>query len=401
MIRRLEIENFYSIRDLQVIDLAIGDKVPEDLGRFGHFLDGSDLRAPKTIALLGANASGKSNVLKALAFIRWFLLDSFGLTPEMPLPLFRFADGNIEPIALRVHFEWNSNLADPSLRGDRNSRYSYELSLRGELGALSVNSEQLRFHPKTGKSKRVFQRTPSGEVTAGEMFPIAGLGHVLSKLRPNVSLTATIAQFIEHPETKSLLDWARSITANILVEKTDVNDQAMIAYYATQPNLVDDLNRALARVDTGIRSVTMVQTPLGIQPQFHHLGLKHPLLLPFESEGTRQFLRVYPHLWEALRNGGIALIDEFDSAIHASLLPELLRWFYDPSTNKHQAQLWFSGHSASILEELEKEEAFFTEKDTTGRTKITGLRDIEGVRRVDNFYQKYMGGVYGAVPRIG
>jgi hypothetical protein len=53
------------------------------------------------------------------------------------------------------------------------------------------------------------------------------------------------------------------------------------------------------------------------------------------------------------------------------------------------------------LENLAKEEIFFTEKDTQGRTKIYGLRDIEGVRRVDNFYQKYLGGVYGAVPRIG
>ena len=93
--------------------------------------------------------------------------------------------------------------------------------------------------------------------------------------------------------------------------------------------------------------------------------------------------------------------DEIDSTVHPMLLPEILRWFYDPVINLHQAQLWISGHSASLLEDLQKEEIFFTEKDQQGRTKIFGLKDIEGVRRVDNFYQKYLGGVYGAVPSIG
>jgi predicted ATPase len=104
---------------------------------------------------------------------------------------------------------------------------------------------------------------------------------------------------------------------------------------------------------------------------------------------------------QARRSGGIAVIDEMDSAIHPSLLPEILRWFHDPKDNPLNAQLWFSGHSASLLEELKKEEIFFTEKDQQGRTRIYGLADIESVRRSDNFYQKYLGGVYGAVPRIG
>ena len=58
MIQRLEIENFYSIRETQVIDLRIGAKVPDEEGRFAKINDGSDERVPKTVALFGANASG-------------------------------------------------------------------------------------------------------------------------------------------------------------------------------------------------------------------------------------------------------------------------------------------------------------------------------------------------------
>jgi hypothetical protein len=57
--------------------------------------------------------------------------------------------------------------------------------------------------------------------------------------------------------------------------------------------------------------------------------------------------------------------------------------------------------AASLLEDLQKEEVFFCEKDRQGRTKIYGLQDIQAVRRSDNLYKKYLGGVYGAVPHVG
>lgn len=75
MLHRLEIENFYSIRDAQVLDLTTGySKEPE---RLAPIFSNSDSRAPKVVALFGANASGKSNVLKALSFLQWFTVQSF------------------------------------------------------------------------------------------------------------------------------------------------------------------------------------------------------------------------------------------------------------------------------------------------------------------------------------
>jgi uncharacterized protein len=58
-------------------------------------------------------------------------------------------------------------------------------------------------------------------------------------------------------------------------------------------------------------------------------------------------------------------------------------------------------HSVSLLEGLIKEEVLFCDKDSRGRTAVYGLRDIQAVRRGDNYYKKYLGGAYGAVPQIG
>ena len=405
MIRRLEIENFYSIRETQVIDLSIGERVPEEEGRFGHLRDGSGVRVPKTVAFFGANASGKSNVLRALAFLGWFLVESFSLPPDAPLPAVRFADGNREPLRIKVVFDWFADLTslDPEhLKKIDFAQYVYELKIGDIPGrSMAVLSEELRFLPSTGKSRNIFKRESNGEVQSSSSFPLKGLSHVIAMLRPNVSMTSTIAQFAEHAPTIGLLAWARRFTSNILLEREMPDERNVTKYYAEHPDSGKALHEVLGRLDTGIKSMLLVQTADGLQPAFVHQGLERPLSLHFESEGTRQFFRIYPNIWQALQLGGIAVVDEMDSTIHPMLLPEILRWFYDPEINKHQAQLWISGHSASLLEELKKEEIFFTEKDEQGHTKVYGLKDIEAVRRVDNFYQKYLGGVYGAVPRIG
>ena len=413
MIHRLEIENFYSIRETQVIDLRIGAKVPDEEGRFAEIKDGSGVRVPKTVAFFGANASGKSNVLRALAFIEWFLADSFTAAPDEPLPLWRFADGNDDPVRIKVDFDWSvskpliGELPNPE---SRVARYSYEVKFGGESGRpLQILSEELRLQPASGKSRRIFERSVSGEVQGSVGFPLTGFGQVLSKLRGNVSLTSTMAQFAEHEASKAFFDWAGHITSNIFnipidvpfVQKEGISEEYIFQFYKNRPRLIDGLNGVLGRVDIGIQSMSFRDTIFGPEPQFHHLGLNHPIQYRLESEGTRQFFQVYGHIWLSIENGGIAVLDEIDSTIHPILLPEILRWFHDPKENPRNAQLWMSGHSASLLEELKKEEIFFTEKDGQGRTKVYGLKDIEGVRRVDNFYQKYLGGVYGAVPRIG
>lgn len=128
-------------------------------------------------------------------------------------------------------------------------------------------------------------------------------------------------------------------------------------------------------------------------------GCDRPLL--YESHGTRQFLKLFPLISDALATGSIVVIDELDAAMHSMLLPEIIGWFHDPVRNPHNAQLWTSCHNVSLLEELSKEEIVFCDKDWRGRTEMYALADVKGVRRDENYYKKYLGGVFGAVPQFG
>jgi hypothetical protein len=220
------------------------------------------------------------------------------------------------------------------------------------------------------------------------------------KIRDNASVISTLAQF-GHKPSLALQAEARRVTGNILFERAEIRDYDALRYYAANDNITARLNQEIQRIDLGIREMKITLAPNGPHAFFAHEGMDQPIPWQLESHGTRSFIRNFPYLEQALQGGGIAVIDEIDISIHPLILPEIVRWFHDPERNSRKAQLWITCHSATLLEELLKEEIFFCEKDNKGRTSVYGLQDIQNVRRTDNRYRKYLSGVYGAIPQIG
>jgi hypothetical protein len=414
MLYRLEIENFYSMRDRQIIDLRVADNVPDEDGRLAPIWRGATERAPKVVALFGANASGKSNVLKALSFLAWFIKDSFQAAPDAWMPYERFNDGTARDLPTRfaLYFAGPAEPERVSLDGktvmfDRNlppCGYSYEVSFGGPSGQPQrVLSETLRYlPPNAARQIGLFKRDDQGVVRTGRAFGRAGFHRQALErvLRPRASVPSTLAQ-LHHPLSTALCQAAASVVRNILFEKQDLNEGVVAQLYAENPKLLELLNHDIERIGLGVRAMRIQQGANGPITVFDHEGLAGPLPARLESHGTRQFIRIFPFIAHALESGGLAVIDELDLAIHPHLLPEILRWFHDPIRNPRDAQLWMTCQNPSLLEELTKEEIWFCEKDTRGRTTVYGLRDIQAVRRGDNYYRKYLGGVYGAVPHLG
>jgi uncharacterized protein len=191
------------------------------------------------------------------------------------------------------------------------------------------------------------------------------------------------------------------VAYNILIQKAELTDEQIARNYKANPTLVDRLNRDLERIGLGVRAMQLQEGSNGPAAWFEHNGLSGPVPAALESNGTRQFIRIFPLIFQALELGSVAIIDELDLTIHPLMLAEIIRWFHDPERNSHNAQLWMTWHNASLLEDLIKEEILFCEKDRVGRTTIYGLRDVQAVRRIDNYYRKYLGGVYGAIPHLG
>lgn len=207
---------------------------------------------------------------------------------------------------------------------------------------------------------------------------------------------------LNHPIAAVLWRAATSVISNIVIEKQEFHDDYIAQVYEDSPDFLQALNEQIERIDFGIRSMELLKGATGAaRAVFHHTGLSEPLALQSESHGTRQFIKTFPLIFQALKLGGIAVVDELDISIHPLVLPEVLRWFYDPQRNPQNAQLWITVQNASLLDVLIKEEVLFCEKDFSGCTSVYGLRDVNDVRRNDNYYKKYLSGVYGALPQLG
>jgi uncharacterized protein len=307
------------------------------------------------------------------------------------------------PTRLCVHFTGPVHFSQPREEWKQFCRYAYAVSFESQKGKpRNVVQESLRQWPKDrGKAVRVFDRDEHGKVLASKEFGLGHFSNVIGKVRSNASVISTLVQF-DHKPSLLMRDTARTVFSNIFIERFDPTDDVIVrTAYAPDPTMIDALNRDIERIDLGIRSMRLVPGSLGPLAQFQHEGLSAPLPINLESHGTRQFVRIYPIIAQALRFGGVAVVDELDSSIHPLLLPEIVRWFHDPEKNPYDGQLWMSCQAASLLEELQKEEVFFCQKDRQGKSQIYGLTDIQAVRRSDNLYKKYLGGVYGAVPRVG
>ncbi|QRE76455.1 AAA family ATPase [Methylobacterium aquaticum] len=401
VIHRLEIENFASIRDRQVIDLRVMGRHPDELSRAAPVWRGANEFAPKVVTLFGANASGKSNVLRALSFLVWFIKDSFSSSPGARLPFERFNDEEAlnSPTRLVVHLGGLADISDINNPHARECRYVYELTISGNLDH-PVITETLLYWPH-GRKVTLFERRSDNTVSASKAFNLTKHREAIGAiLRPNASAISTLSQ-INHDYSKYIWNFAAATERNILFNRMDPSDDGAIRYYFENPVYIDRLNQDISRMDIGIEKVDIAIVAGKPEAIFTHRGLFAPMRFDYESHGTRQFFKLYPSLIFVLDRGGVAVVDELDAAIHPIVLPEILRWFHDPERNPHDAQLWMTCHNASLLEHLTPSEVLFCEKDSFGKTEIYGLSDIERVSADESIYRKYIGGMFGAIPQIG
>jgi hypothetical protein len=218
MLYRLEIENFYSIRERQVIDLRAAETTAADPFRLSPIWRGASERAPKVVAFFGANASGKTNVLKALPFLEWFLKDSFRAAPDAPFPFQPFNDeaSQTRPTRLAVHLPGPAdpeNFADPATPL---CRYLFEVTLGSNRTKPRVLHESLKYWPPgKGRQSRLFERDEAGNVKADKSFGLSRYRPALQAIaRPNAGLLSTLAQ-LGHPFSGALVATAGKLTTNL------------------------------------------------------------------------------------------------------------------------------------------------------------------------------------------
>lgn len=395
MIKNIIFGNFYSFCEETIIDFSLGKK-PTPSG-FDIIVDNQ--RYNKVIAIVGANGAGKTQLLKPLAFLSWFVSKSFlNNDPEADIPCEPHRLNVGEPSYFQLEFSLN------------NTDYRYELDIKNK----SVEYEAL-FEKTSTQYSYLFKREHTEQgfqyKQKGFSFPKAQA----ERTRSNTSILGA-AHSYDIPEAKPFIDFFERINSFNVASSGRRHIQPHSFYQSAElihddPEWLQIISMSLCEFDLGLSDIEIrekksidrngkdrsIFVPYGI----HTTEDKEKFELPFweESSGTQSaFVLVIPIL-QTLANGGIVVIDELDNDLHPHLIPVLLEWFEFKETNPHHAQLIFTCHAPEVLNLLQKHQVYLVEKQNQ-RSEAWRLDEVTGLRADDNLYAKYMAGALGATPKL-
>ncbi len=351
------------------------------------------------LGIFGANASGKSNVVRSMNYFLLLLKmgageDGIGLKQFTPFKLDPVQ--SLEPTCFHVRV------------GLEGIIFSYVLHLNQQQVLL----ERLEYLPPYPKRNRLlFSRQWQGEKYIwknGEDFkgPHTQLQKGIKPYQPFFSL---ISEQLEVEVSKPLSEWIKSRPYGLSLGTEDF-DAGATAYFAHKfPSLYEQINQFLKAFDTSVAGFTVIErkgAELHDWEQRYRVMVYHDSPegrvswpLSEESTGTQRLFGLSRKILDCLQYGGLLIVDELGANIHPNITRKIVRLFQNPKTNPRRAQLLFTSHDNTLKrgQLLRRDEIWFTEKKADGSTKLFPLTDFS-VRQDLAVDKAYLEGRFGAVP---
>ncbi len=428
MIIDFTIKNYRSFKESQTLSLLATKLGDENKGNV-IFPEREDaLAVLKSAGIYGANASGKTNVLKALKTLHDFILNSTDLRLGQSIPYyepFKLEENSRRaPVELELEFIANDAV-----------RYKYAMAYTEQ----DVLFEELVFFPRKQES-RLFLREKDKPIKYGPYLK-GRKKNIESELLSNTLFLSKAANSNQQQLKEIYLYFAKNfrfhtISGDSFYGRNLFPEIISQLRETGNINFKEKLVNFLTAADTGIRSVG-VEKAAGIDdsrlswahlPRYRDMkeiiyealsynlvtyhesfaGEKEAGIIPFrldeESNGTLKMIHLAGKIINVLEDGYIFVVDELDSSIHALMSEFIIELFHSPETNPNNAQIIFTTHDTTLLnpKQFRRDQIWFTAKNEFGSTDLFSLDEFDKneVRKNTAFDKWYLNGRFGALPLI-
>lgn len=425
MLIEFNFSNFRSFKEEAVFSM---EPVSQN-GNEYNIINTNMKRAPqlyRSSGIFGANASGKSNIIRAFMYFSFIVKNSskYIVDDIFPPEFYALTDGydkqpmnfNIKFIVDDILYDYKFSLLTNVVQNE--ILYSYNISQTGS------NRAKLVFERHYVDGKMMFRKSTGilqswcNEVLNNRLL----LSDIVNNRKCELTEIKNVYDFITKKivvADVSMLNKGFSLNAILegrgekiinLVKKADLGLENIAVRNVPSEEIINMFTESKKEVPTKIKQALMAGTAKIFDTKSYHKTengeLKEFDFNEMESEGTEKFLSITGPVLNAIESGKILIIDEMDNTLHPYLVKYIVDLFNNPEINKNNAQLIFASHAYYLMDgkHLTRDQIWFVDKSINNgfSSSLYSLSDFKDVlkRKNTSFQEAYMDGVYGAVPNI-
>ena len=405
MISDIQFKNYRSFRDVCDFTMeASSSESKQDNVFITPISENADEQLLKIAVIYGANASGKTNIIRLLYSLRSMITNQTETQGDSGIVFF-------DPFLLDDVSEKLPTYISISFIID-GIKYEYSLSFNKE----EFVSEKLSYSPK-GVSALIFEREKDCESTNEiKKYKVKYGSTIKNKDKFFVFRNKLILSKFLFEIPNELITPVAKYLGNIHIANGYHNKMIKDLWEEVKVWLEEDSKRKdklmelLAFADLGIKTFIIPAE----EKSLHKVKFTHKkfvksqsvedvsFLFDDESYGTRQLFVLGGKVLQSLESGMPLLVDEMDTGFHTYISSLILDLYRNKRINKKNAQLIITTHDINLLDEnsLRKDQVWFCEKSKEGASELFSLADFEGVCENTPFAEWYMANKFGALPNI-
>ncbi len=420
MLIEFTVGNFRSFKEPVTFSMVAANLKSQDkaVDENNTFEVSDKLRLVKSAAIYGANASGKSNLVLAMQFMRQFVVNSSRESQAgdpIPVEVFCLNERMLnEPSFFQIVF----------LQNGVQYRYGFEVTAERvttewlfaygrtkEANLFQRDRDVIRVSPtKFKEGKGLEDKTRPNALflsvvaqfngnIAFQLFDWFAYFHVIPRSIPNQYLGSSLKMFFDSEYSEEMFGLLRGLDLSIQYPRVYRDEIEHPGLLTDAPEKIKQEVASQGKIEVfQMKTVHLVFDDHGNQ-----MGTKDLDLDKTESDGTQKLIALLGPIVDALRHGKVLIIDELDARLHPLITCVLIRLFNSRTKNPLNAQVIFSTHDTNLLSKdlFRRDQIWFMEKDRLESSHLYSLVEFRVRNDSSSLESDYIHGKFGAIPFLG